>query len=292
VLEADFADSVAAEPELLARHLTEAGLFEEAVPWWQRAGERATERSANHEAIAHLKRGIEILERLPESPERDERELQLHAALLAPLGANEGWASPARKRAAERAVEFGSRIPTDSPAQPQALCAVGDLANVQMHRGELRTGLALAGQALALAERFGDPLLLSNEHQHMGQFYLSGDIGAARRHFERGFALYDPGCDRVQVARIGYDLRMAFHSWLGVVLWDLGFPDEALRHVEEAIAAARAAAHPRRMSDSVIRHGAPIWRNARRALFRSAVSSLRVGDSRWGTKTLTCRQAD
>ena len=83
VLEADFADRVAAEPELLARHLTEAGLLEKAVPWWLRAGERATERSANLEAVAHLKRGIEVLGRLPESRERDEQELLLQAALIA-----------------------------------------------------------------------------------------------------------------------------------------------------------------------------------------------------------------
>jgi predicted ATPase len=85
VLEAEFAQAVAAEPELLARHLTEAGLFEKAVRWWQRAGERATERSANLEAIAHLKRGIEVLMRLPESPRRDEQELLLQAALIPPF---------------------------------------------------------------------------------------------------------------------------------------------------------------------------------------------------------------
>jgi predicted ATPase len=82
VLEADFADRVAAEPELLARHLTEAALLEKAVPYWQRAGERATERSANREAVAKLKRGIEILARLPESRERDEQELLLQFALV------------------------------------------------------------------------------------------------------------------------------------------------------------------------------------------------------------------
>jgi predicted ATPase len=61
VLETDFVERVAVEPELLARHFTEAGLLEKAVPYWQRAGERATVRSANREAIAHLKRGLEVL---------------------------------------------------------------------------------------------------------------------------------------------------------------------------------------------------------------------------------------
>ncbi len=68
VLEADFPEDVVAEPELLAHHLTEARLFEKAVRYWLRAGERATERSANLEAIAHLKRGLEILERGSRKP--------------------------------------------------------------------------------------------------------------------------------------------------------------------------------------------------------------------------------
>ena len=168
MLEADFADRVAAEPELLARHLTEAGLLEKAVPWWLRAGERATERSANLEAIAHLKRGLEVLERLPESRARDEQELLLQAALIAPFSANEGYASAALERAARRAVELGGRIAADLPAQLQAVWARGWLADVHMFRGELRTGLAIAEETLGLAERLGDPLLLGHAHYMMG----------------------------------------------------------------------------------------------------------------------------
>ena len=96
-------------PELLARHLTEAGFLEKAVSYWQRAGERATRRSANLEAIAHLTRGIEVLNRLPESAGRDQRELLLQAALTGPFGANEGFASAGLMKAATRAVELGRR---------------------------------------------------------------------------------------------------------------------------------------------------------------------------------------
>jgi predicted ATPase len=101
VLEADFADTVAAEPELLARHLTEAGLFEKAAHYWLRSGERVAERSANREAIAYLRRGLEVLMRLPESPSRDEKELLLQAALIGPTYASEGSASAPVERAAK-----------------------------------------------------------------------------------------------------------------------------------------------------------------------------------------------
>jgi predicted ATPase len=66
----------------------------------------------------------------------------------------------------------------------------------------------------------------------------------ARQHFETGLAHYDPERDRARAARLGYDVSVACHSYLGFVLWDQGFPDEALRHSEEAITAGRAACHP------------------------------------------------
>jgi predicted ATPase len=247
VLEADFADRVAAEPELLARHLTEAGLFEKAVAWWQRAGERAAERSANAEAIAHLKRGLEILMRLPESRGRDEQELFLQAALIAPLAASEGHASAAIERAGSRGVELGGRIGVDSPAQFHAALARIWLSTVDTHRGRLRTALALQEENLGLAESQDDPFLLSRAYQEVGRtrFHL-GDLAAARWHLERGLALYDRERDRARAVRYGFNLSMGCHTFLAHVLWDQGFPDEALHHAEEAIAEARAAAHPLR----------------------------------------------
>jgi predicted ATPase len=234
-----------AEPELLARHLSDAGLFEKAVPWWQRAGERATERSANREAIAHLKRSIEILGRLPESPAREEQELLLQVALMTPLAANEGYASAAIERAASRAVELGRRFATGLPAQLHAVQARSWLAIVHTHRGKLRAGLALQEENLAFAESLGDAFRLSRAHQEAGRtrFHL-GDLAEARRHLEKALALYDPERDRKRAARFGFDVAMGSHSFLAHVLWDQGFPDEALARAEEAIAAARAAGHP------------------------------------------------
>jgi predicted ATPase len=245
VLEADFAERIAAEPERLAHHLTEAGLFEKAVAYWQRAGERAAERSANREAIAHLKRGLEILGRLPESSGRDEQELFLQVALIGPATANEGYASAELGRAARRAVELGRRIGADSPAQLQAVWARAWLAGVHFSRVELRAGLALAEEALALAERLADPHLLTRLYVVAGQHHFQlGDLAGARRDYEEGLALYDPERDRAKGARYGFDTCVACHCNLGLVLWDQGFPDQALRHAEEAIAAARGVSHP------------------------------------------------
>jgi predicted ATPase len=210
-----------------------------------RAGERATERSANLEAVAHLKRGIEILMRLPESSERDEQELLLQFALTAPLTAKEGYASEARAQAAKRAVELGGRISTDSPAQFQAVWAGILFVSVHLSRGELRIARSIGEKNLALAKRLGDPFLRGQAHFLMGQaHFYSGDLGAARKHFETGLALYDPGRDRAKAGRYGRDLCTFCHSFLGHVLSCQGFPDKALRQAKQAIAAGRAAAHP------------------------------------------------
>ena len=69
VLEAQLPETKDTQPELLAHHYTEAGLIEQGVPYWQQAGQRAAQRSANAEAISHLEKGLELLKRLPESPE-------------------------------------------------------------------------------------------------------------------------------------------------------------------------------------------------------------------------------
>jgi tetratricopeptide (TPR) repeat protein len=245
VLEAEFADRVAAAPELLARHLTEAGFLEKAVSYWQRAGERATQRSANREGIAHLKRGIEVLGRLPESAGRDEQELLLQAALIAPSGAKEGFAAAGAMKAATRAVELGRRIGAHSRARSEVILAHAALARFHMWRAELHTALAFAEEALRLAEHLGDPRLLSQAHYVIGvvHYHLAG-MAAAHRHLENGLALYDANRDRVTAARLGFDTGTACYALLGLVLWDRGYPDEALRHAEQAIAAARAASHP------------------------------------------------
>src|SRR5262249_36250449 len=81
VLEAQFPETVATQPELLAHHYTEAGLTAQAIPYWQQAGQRALERSANLEAVAHLTKGLEVLATLPDTPERAQQELAMQLTL-------------------------------------------------------------------------------------------------------------------------------------------------------------------------------------------------------------------
>src|SRR4029453_6611564 len=70
VLTEQFPDLAETQPELLAQHYMEAGLAEEAVGYWQRAGERSNARSAYVEAVAHCTKGLEVLRTLPATPPR------------------------------------------------------------------------------------------------------------------------------------------------------------------------------------------------------------------------------
>ena len=106
VLEERFPETKETQPELLAHHYTEAGLIAQAIPYWQKAGQRATQRSANMEAIAHLTKGLELLKTLPDTPERTQQELTLQLALGAPLMATKGYAAPEVDRAYTRAREL------------------------------------------------------------------------------------------------------------------------------------------------------------------------------------------
>src|SRR5262249_3834286 len=69
VLEAQFPETVAEQPELLAYHCMEAGLTERSVTYWYNAGQRASERSAHVEAISHLRTGLALLDTLSETPQ-------------------------------------------------------------------------------------------------------------------------------------------------------------------------------------------------------------------------------
>src|SRR5262249_51191249 len=153
VLEAQFPDTAAIQPELLAYHYTEAGLPAQALPYWQRAGQRASERSAYVEAIAHLIRGLEVLTTLPETPERTRQELDVHIALGPAVMAAKGYTSPETEHTYARARELCQQV----GASPQLFPVLWGIWHVYLLRAELETARDLAGQSLRLAQSLHAP---------------------------------------------------------------------------------------------------------------------------------------
>src|SRR5262249_15411638 len=91
VLEEQFPETAEAQPELLAHHYTEANLTEKGVHYWYTAGQRAIERSAHLEAISHLRQGLKLLQTLPETPARHQKELEMQVSLGPALIALRGY---------------------------------------------------------------------------------------------------------------------------------------------------------------------------------------------------------
>ena len=145
-----FPQTVETQPELVAHHYTEAGLIEQAIPYWQQAGERAMQRSANVEAISHLTKGLELLKTLPDTPERIQQELTLQMPWALPLMRHQRLCGPGSGKSLHPgagAVSAGRRNPS---ALPGAVGTVGVLCYV---RAELQTARELGEQLLSLAQK-------------------------------------------------------------------------------------------------------------------------------------------
>jgi predicted ATPase len=189
VLEARFPEIAATQPKLVAQHYTEAGLTAQAISYWQRAGQRAIERSANLEAIRHLTKGLEMLKTLPDSSERAQQELVLQTALGPALMAPKGFGAPELAAAYRRARELCQQV----GEPPQLFPVLGGLVPFYVMRGELQTARELREQMLSLAQRVQDPAGLGNAHITLGNaLFFLGEWDSARPHLEQGIALYNP----------------------------------------------------------------------------------------------------
>ena len=156
VLAERFPETVETQPELLAHHYTEAGLKEQAIPYWQKAGQRASQRSANVEAISHLTKGLELLKTLPDTPERAQQELTLQLALGSALIATKGFAAPEVEKAYNRAQSCAGRW--GKPLSSSRCCT--DWQGFILVRGRVPDSPGAEGATLALAQSVQDPALL------------------------------------------------------------------------------------------------------------------------------------
>jgi predicted ATPase len=244
-----FPEVVETQPEVVAHHYTEAGLPEQALPYWQRAGEQAVQRSVNAEAVSHLTTALELLKTLPNTPERTRQELTLQLALGGPLSAIKGYAAPEAEKTYNRALELCRQM----GGTPQLFPVLSGLRLFYHIRGEYQTARELGEQLLSLAQRVQDPALLVRAHRMLGDtlFWL-GELASARAHLEQGLALYNPQQHRSDVFLYGYDPGVFGLSYTALVLWFLGYPDQALKRNHEALALAQELSHPISMASALV----------------------------------------
>jgi class 3 adenylate cyclase len=229
------------QPELFAQHYAEAGLVEKAAACWGKAGHRSAARSAMPEAAAQFQRALNQLALLPDTRERQGQELEIWSASGAVLRAVKGQTAPETGQAYARARELWEQL--GSPAE--FLGIPYGQSTYHGYRGELDLALRLDRDLLRLSCQRDDTAGLVLGHTSAGRnLMFAGRFGLSRSHLEAGLALYDPISHRSLVPQAGLHLYVNAQAVLGVVLFCLGFPDQASAQSSAAIAEARRLAHP------------------------------------------------
>jgi predicted ATPase/class 3 adenylate cyclase len=241
LFEQQFPDMVQLQPEVAAHHYTEAGLTEQALPYWQRAGQRAAQLSANVEAVSHLRRGLELLLTLPDTAERAQRELELQTTLGPALMAVKGFAASEVERTYSRARELSGQLGDASQLPPILL----GLSTFYLTQGEFQTARELGEQLLSLGHTTQDSALLVEAHSVLGTtlFHLD-ELASAQEHLEQGLSLYDLQRHRFLAFRYGQDPGVFCLCYMVRILWFLGYPDQALKRSQEATILAQELSHP------------------------------------------------
>jgi predicted ATPase len=242
-LEREFVDISQTQPELLARHCTEAGLIEKAVVLWGKAGQRSLERSALVEATAQIALALDQIAALPPNPALRREQIKLQVALINALHHVKGYAAPESKAAVERArllieqAEALGEPPEDPLLLFSVLYGVWAASWVAFNGDVCRD---LADHFLALAEKQGaiGPRMIG--HRLMGLcLVIRGDIVKSREHFDQAIALYDPAKHRTFATRFGTDARVSVLCSRSWTLWALGYPKKALADCDQALKDAR-----------------------------------------------------
>jgi hypothetical protein len=248
VLEAQFPETAEAEPELLAHHYTEAGLTEKAVHYWHHAGQRASEGSAHMEAISHLTKGLALLQTFPETPERRQREVDIHISLGTSLLATKGSGAPE----VEQTYLLAQHLCEHLEAPQQLFPVLRGLWNYYLVRAEYQTARALGEQLLTLAQQAQDTAMLTAAHRALGTTLMwLGAVALAHTHFTQGIALYDPPQHRTSAFLYGEDAGVICHIFAAWTLWHLGYPDQGLTRSQEAVMLAQQVVHPLSLSSAL-----------------------------------------
>jgi predicted ATPase/DNA-binding XRE family transcriptional regulator len=256
----DQTDAVAAQ---LARHFQVAGATGKAIGYLQQAGERAARLLAYEEAIEHFTLALELLETLPDTPENTQQALTLLLDLSIPLSMTKGYAAPEVEQTylqalalCQRALSAPSTSLGTGSAQEigetsQLLPVLRGLSNYYHLRGEQQKAQELGEQMFDLAQRTEDPNHRMEAHQAVGEtlFYM-GELTTARAHFEQVIDLY--GLKTYPYRYIQQDPGQRSRYFRALVLWILGYPDQALTSIHDTLSLTQKLSHPFHLAGTLL----------------------------------------
>jgi class 3 adenylate cyclase/predicted ATPase len=225
----------------LAHHYSRSGNIQKAVEYLGLAGQQATQRSANAEAISHLTTALELLKTLPDTPARTQQELTLLVTLGPALMVSKSPSVQELERVYTRARELCRQVGDT----PQLFPVLSGMYVFHLVRGAFRTAHELAEQFLRLTQRIQAPAFLPLAHELVGEtLFFFGEFSAARCHLEQGIACYDPQQHYSQTFLYLADAGVFCRGEVAEALWFLGCPDQARQRSQEALVLARELSHP------------------------------------------------
>ncbi len=227
-----FPDVAVNEPEILAHHFTEAGLADLAISYWLKAGNRALSHSANAEAVKHLRRGIELVRKLPPSAESTRKELEFYIALGPAVASTEGEAAEETARVFSHARELLG----DRGTLNEQMTILWGAYLAHSMRAEHRAALGVARQCLALAAEHDHPGVSALASRFMGQtLHFKGDFVESRMHLERTLALCATNPGAVATYRsFGVDDQVNTLAFYAITLLVLGYPERSAAAWQES----------------------------------------------------------
>jgi predicted ATPase/DNA-binding winged helix-turn-helix (wHTH) protein len=249
-LEAAYGPQARAYATALADHFVRGRDDQRAAMYLRQAGENALRRWAYTEAIAHLTRALEVLERWPQSTARAQNELDIQLLLASALQATRGFGAPEVGRAYLRAQVLCEQL----GETPQRFAVLRGLRRVYFARGEVLMMKALAEEQLRLAEQSAEPSLLAEARTAMVlAAAYHGDLATARAYLEQGIALYGSSHPRASGLAVGEDPGITWWAHMSNVLWLLGCPAQALQQAEQVRRLAERLEHPFSLAYSLAR---------------------------------------
>lgn len=241
ILEEKFSEMTETEPELFARHYTSAGIYDKAIAFWHKAGFKELQRSYNFEAINLLTNGLKLLEKLPDSPEKNQTELLLQATLGPAVIATKGFGASEVGAIFSRSAELCKMIGDT----PHLFPSIWGQWVYNLVQANLKTAVNLSSEMLKMGEQYSQTAMLVEGNWTMGNnlFWL-GDFENSAKHLESAVSLYDPSKHHAHAYIFGQDPQVAAKCYLSYTSWYLGFPDTALKLTDEVLKIANRLNHP------------------------------------------------
>ncbi len=271
------------EPEVLAHHFTEAGLVKPAVQYWHQAGQRASERFAMTETVAHITKALGLVDELNDPAERAACELRLQITLGPALMNIKGSASSEVAKAYRRAREL-----SDLVGEPeQKFIATWGLWMHYQVSGQFDAARRTADEVVALGGQLSDSVyLLQGHHAAWTTEGYLGNNSACLEHVEQGLALYDIDQHHKSAYLYGdhdpgicAQVHVAYHKWF------TGYPDQAVVAARSLVKLGEALSHPLSLAQAQAgaamvhqfrREPAEVLRYARELIATSAKFGLEV----------------